>query len=146
MICFLNRKRPPWKQRPGLLIPLVLTSLFLTACGGPSPRIAVEPSSLDLGDRPQEPLELTYTIRNEGESSLEIEKVSTSCGCTHAAVDQVSIPAGGTTLLRVTLDPTEDNLFGNILRVIYVRSNDPDNPEVEVEFQVTIQKPEAQEG
>ena len=43
--------------------------------------------------------------------------------------------------LRVTLDPIEDNLYGNILRVVYLRTNDPERPEIEAEFRVTIEKP-----
>ncbi len=119
---------------------------LLSACSSSDPRIMVEPATQDLGKRPQEPIELIYTIHNEGGSPLQIQKISTSCGCTSATVDQDSIPPGESTLMRVTLDPTEDDLYGNILRVIYIRSNDPDNPEVEVKFKVTIQKPEEQDG
>ncbi|HHH40402.1 MAG TPA: DUF1573 domain-containing protein [Chloroflexi bacterium] len=126
----------------GLLALVLVVGLLLTACGGSSPRIVVEPPSQNLGEVPQEPLELTYTVRNEGGSPLRIEKVSTSCDCTRATVDREVIPPGESAQLRVVLDPTEENLYGNLLRVIYIRSNDPDNPEVEVEFRVTILKPE----
>ena len=44
--------------------------------------------------------------------------------------------------LRVKFDPAEDNLFGDIQRIIYLRSNDPATPEAEAEFRVIIQKPE----
>ncbi len=114
---------------------------LLAACGSAPPRIAVEPTSQDLGEVPQKVLNLTYTVRNQGGSPLQIDKVSTSCDCTKAAVERNVIPPGASTSLRVTLDPIEDNLYGNILRVIYIRSNDPTKPEAEVEFRVTIQKP-----
>jgi hypothetical protein len=52
------------------------------------------------------------------------------------------IPPGESAELRVKFDPAEDNLFGEIQRIIYLRSNDPIQPEAEVEFRVTIQKPE----
>ncbi len=122
---------------------LIALSLTLTSCGTPPPRIVVEPTSQDLGEKPQAPLELTYTVRNEGGSPLKIEKVSTSCGCTRAKVDRETIPPGESAQLLVSFDPTETNLYGDLLRVIYIRSNDPDNPEVEVEFRVTIRKPES---
>ncbi|NOZ72934.1 MAG: DUF1573 domain-containing protein [Chloroflexi bacterium] len=125
-----------------LLALVVMASLLLVACKDAPPRIVIEPSSQDLGERPQEFLELTYTVRNEGESPLQIEKVSTSCDCTKASLDRDTIPPGESASLRVTLDPIEDNLYGNILRVIYVRSNDPETPEAEVEFRVSIRKPE----
>jgi len=124
----------------GLLALVVIAAVLLVACGGSPPRIVVEPTFQDLGEVPQEPLELSYTVRNEGGSPLRIEKVSTSCDCTKAAVEPSTIAPGDSAELRVTLDPTEDNLYGNLLRVIYLRSNDPDSPEVEVEFRVTIRK------
>ena len=121
---------------------IVIAGLSLAACGSSPPRIVVEPPSQDLGEVPQEPVELTYVVRNEGGRPLQIEKVSTSCDCTRATIDRDTIPPGESAQLRVTLDPTEDNLYGNVLRVIYLRSNDPDSPEVEVEFRVSIRKPE----
>ena len=121
---------------------LLAFGLLLTACSKPPPRIVVEPAAQDLGERPQELLELTYTVRNEGGSPLEITRVSASCDCTKAVLDRNVIPPGESAQLRVTLDPVEDNLYGNILRVIYLRSNDPDTPEAEVEFRVSILKPE----
>lgn len=125
-----------------LLSLVIMVGLLLVACNDAPPRIVVEPSSQDLGERPQEFLELTYTVRNEGGSPLQIDKVSTSCDCTKATLDRDIIPPGESASLRVTLDPIEDNLYGNILRVIYIRSNDPETPEAEVEFRVSIRKPE----
>jgi len=137
------RNRSSWLRGLRLLALVVLAAVLLAACGGPPPRIVVEPLSQDLGEVPQAPLELTYTVRNEGGSPLRIEKVSTSCGCTKAVLDRDTIPPGGSAELRVVFDPTEDNLFGDLLRIIYLRSNDPATPEAEVEFRVTIRRPEA---
>ena len=125
---------------------MVMVGLLLAACGSSPPQIVVEPALQDLGQMPQEPIELSYTVRNEGDSLLQIEKISTSCGCTEATLDHEIIPPGESTQLRVTLDPIEDNLYGNLLRVIYIRSNDPATPEAEVEFRVSILKPEKQEA
>ncbi len=120
----------------------LLIGLTLAGCRPAAPRIVVEPAVKNLGERPQEPLALTYTVRNEGTAPLIIEKVSTSCGCTKAWVDREKISPGESATLQVTLDPTEDDLYGDLLRVIYLRSNDPQNPEVQVEFRVLIRKPE----
>lgn len=125
------------------LIILVCAVLFaLTACARKAPRIVVEPASQELGEIPQQKIELVYTVRNDGGSDLEVEKISTSCDCTKAGIDRDKIAPGQSAVLTVTLDPTEDNLYGDITRVIYLRSNDPENPEVSVEFHVVIQKPE----
>ena len=135
-------RRFSWARDLRPLVLLLVAAVLLAACGASPPRIVVEPASQDLGNVPQEPLDLAYTVRNEGGSPLRIEKVSTSCDCTTAIVAPDTIPPGGSAELRVTLDPTEDNLYGNLLRVIYLRSNDPAAPEVEVEFRVTIRRPE----
>ncbi len=125
------------------LIILVCAALFaLTACAKKAPRIMVEPASQELGEVPQQKIELVYTVRNDGGSDLEIEKISTSCDCTKAVIDRDKIAPGQSAVLTVTLDPTEDNLYGDITRVIYLRSNDPETPEVSVEFHAIIQKPE----
>ncbi len=124
-----------------LVAPGVLLLSLLAACANPAPQIVVEPTSQDLGVRPQERIELAYTVRNAGDALLIIEKVSTSCGCTEAELDRTEIPPGETAQLLVSLDPIEDDLFGDVKRVIYLRSNDPDAPEVSVEFNVQIYKP-----
>lgn len=125
------------------LLILVCSALFaMTACAKQAPRIAVEPTSQELGEVPQQKIELFYTVRNDGGSDLQIEKISTSCDCTKAVMDQNQIAPGKSATLTVTLDPTEDNLYGDITRVIYLRSNDPEIPEISVEFHALIQKPE----
>lgn len=123
---------------------LILTGFAfhaLTACSLKSPRIIAEPVSQELGEIPQQKIELTYTVRNDGGSELRIEKISTSCDCTKAIIDQEQIAPGQSAVLTVTLDPMEDNLYGDITRVIYLRSNDPENPEVSVKFHAIIQTP-----
>jgi len=130
-------------SKPISVFILVCIALFaMTACAKKPPRIAVEPVAQELGEVPQEKIELVYTVRNDGESELQIEKISTSCDCTKAAIAQDKIASGQSAVLTVTLDPTEDNLYGDITRLIYLRSNDPENPEVSVEFHAIIQKPE----
>lgn len=130
--------------KPIFLLILAGTALFvLAACAKESlPRIVVEPASQELGEISQQKIELTYTVRNEGKSDLQILKISTSCDCTKAVIDQNQITPGQSAALSVTLDPTEDNLYGDVTRLIYLRSNDPENPEVSVEFHAIIQLPE----
>ncbi len=137
-----TRNRSSWIRQLSFLALMALVAFLLAACGDAPPLIVVEPATQDLGEVPQQPLELSYTVWNRGGSPLHIEKVSVSCGCTKAAVDQETIPPGESTQLRVTLDPAEDDLYGNLVRVIYIRSNDPETPEAEAEFRVTIHKAE----
>lgn len=114
-----------------LLMLIALVPLLVGACAsGSAPKIAVAPQSQELGEVPQQKIELVYTVQNEGGSELQIEKITTSCDCTKALIEQEKIAPGDSAALTVTLDPAEDNLYGDITRVIYLRSNDPANPEV----------------
>lgn len=129
-------------SKPFYLLVAICAALFvMTACAKKPPLIVVEPAAQELGEVPQQKIELTYTVRNDGGSELQIEKISTSCDCTKAVIAQDKIAPGQSAVLTVTLDPTEDNLYGDITRMIYLRSNDPENPEVSVEFHAIIQKP-----
>ncbi len=126
-----------------LLMLTLLTLLIVAACTTASaPKIVVDPLSQELGEVPQEKIKLVYTVRNDGGNELQIDKITTSCDCTKAVIEQEKIAPGDSAALTVTLDPAEDNLYGDITRVIYLRSNDPANPEVSVEFHAVIQKPQ----
>lgn len=125
----------------GIAAILGVAAIVLAVWAWSLPRIAVEPASRDLGEKPQQHIELTYTVRNEGRSPLRIEEITTTCGCTKAKVDQETVAPGQSTLLHVTMDPQQDNLYGNLLRVITIRSNDPMAPQSQVDFRVQIPKP-----
>ena len=111
---------------------LALTQLR-TATASP-PRLEVAPAEHDFGELATDGREsTTFTVQNSGKVALEINNISTSCGCTTAGIDQFTIPPGGSTNLRVTVDhelmPTE----GAFEHVVFLASNDPGQPEVLVE-------------
>ena len=107
-----------------------------------APKIEITPNSYDFGDIPYEKVEHTFLIKNIGTKPLEIKGVSTSCGCTKAAVESETIMPGETTNLLVTFDPNimGDNEVGKILRIAYIKSNDPEQPEVEVKITANVIK------
>ena len=128
-------------QRIFLVLLGLVFLVGLSACANKAPIITIEPALQDLGDQSQKLIELVYTVKNSGNADLVIEKVSVSCECTTAELERNTIPPGESAELRVKFDPAEDNLFGDIQRIIYLRSNDPNQPEAEAEFRVTIPKP-----
>lgn len=128
--------------RPTLLFLLLVMAGFLAACSSKAPQINIEPPLQDLGTQPQQLIDLVFEVKNTGNADLVIEKVSVSCECTTAELEKNTIPPGETAKLRVKFDPAEENLFGDIQRIIYLRSNDPATPEAEAEFRVIIAKPE----
>jgi hypothetical protein len=130
------------RQRLFMLLLGLIVSSFLAACNNKAPIIIIEPALQELGNQPQQLIDLFYTVKNTGNADLIIEKVSVSCECTTAELEKSTILPGESAELRVKFDPAEDNLFGDIQRIIYLRSNDPVKPEAEAEFRVTIQRPE----
>ena len=124
------------------MLPLVLFIGLLAACGG-TPTIAVTPEKIDFGAIPaSDPVTTTIQVRNEGSGALQISGVSTSCGCTTATLSTPDVAAGATADLQVSFNPqAHPGLYGPLLRIVYLESNDPAQPEVEVPVTVEILKP-----
>jgi hypothetical protein len=131
-------------MRKTIIVGLILSlAIILSACSG-SPDIAVEPSAYDFGEIPAaEPVTTRIQVRNNGRRTLHITGVRTSCGCTTAKVENDTLGPGETTDLAVTFDPlAHDGLYGPLLRIVYVQSDDPDVPELEIPINVTVLAPE----
>ena len=97
--------------------------------------------AIDLGDIPNGVVETRrIPVRNTGEGELIVTSVSTSCGCTEAAVVPATIPPGGEGVLEIAFDSGAHGpeLTGPLLRQIFINSNDSENPEVVVEVSVNI--------
>ncbi|MBC7227637.1 MAG: DUF1573 domain-containing protein [Thermoflexales bacterium] len=128
-----------------VLLGLAVTLLLLAGCasGNTPGRIELSATEADLGTIPNtEPVSRTFEIRNVGQGPLEIAGVSTSCGCTTAEVSSRYLPPGGRARLTVTFDPrTHGGETGAFLRQVYVRSSDPDRPEVAITLRVTVVAP-----
>ena len=101
-----------------------------------SPKIEITPASYDFGNIPYEKVEYAFTVKNTGNAPLKIRGVSTSCGCTKAAIESELVQPGKTTNLQVSYDPNSmgGDANGNVLRMVYVKSNDPKQPEIEVKI------------
>lgn len=126
--------------RPVLL--LLLLAIVLAACGG-SPALAVSPATYDFGAIAADaPVTTTLQVSNAGQGKLSITGVSTSCGCTTAQLEETTLAPGAVTNLTITFDPqAHPGLYGPLLRTVYLQSNDPAQPEVEVPVHVDILAP-----
>ena len=68
--------------------------------------------------------------------------MSTSCGCTTAKIDGRQLAPGEATDLTVTYDPlAHDGATGEFMRIVYVRSSDPNMPEANLMIRVTVVEP-----
>lgn len=101
-----------------------------------NPKIEISPASFDFGQIDFGVIaKKTFEIKNSGTDVLKINRVSTSCSCTTAKVSDENLEPGQTAELLVSYDTaamgTGSHGKGNQQRIIYVRSNDPKNPQVE---------------
>ncbi len=118
----------------------LIALLGCVSSSGSGPKISVSPKSWDFGTIPQEKAAKTFTLQNAGDAVLEIKRVSTSCGCTTASVEKDELMPGESTGLVVQFDPNsmEPPDAGEILRVVYIKSNDPNMPELEIEIRANV--------
>lgn len=110
------------------------------------PIISITPVKNDLGAVIYGDV-ATYTIKvaNIGDADLVIRKISTSCGCTKAKIEEADkvIAPGKSTNVAVSFDPAvhkDDTDVGEIVRIIYINSNDAKNPEVQSELNAFVIK------
>jgi len=129
-----------------LMIGMVILISMVSGCSTnalKAPRIELSTTSFDLGDiNPDDGNRVeTFFVKNTGGEPLNIISVSTSCGCTEGEVESDEILPGEQTKLIVTYDPSvHPELVGKIERVVYIKSNDPLQKEVELELTGNILK------
>jgi hypothetical protein len=122
---------------------LLAASLLIVACSG-TPAIVVEPPAIDFGDiGAVDPVTGSLLLRNAGQGTLRLSDIRTSCGCTTATTGAETLAPGEQTELVVTFDPqAHDGLYGPLLRMVYIKSNDPDSPDLEIPVTVNVLNPE----
>jgi len=128
-----------------IIYTLLLATLLLAACNAGQPQIGLEITNLDLGDVVNgDIVNREVTVRNDGTAELVVETVSTSCGCTQASVDPMTIPAGSSGTLFITFDSGAHGpeLNGQLIRQVFIISNDPQQPEMVVELTANILPPD----
>ncbi len=118
-----------------------LLGLLLVACRGGLPDIALDRSEANLGRVTNGELRsLEVKVENRGQGELQILAVTTSCGCTEAAVQPTAIGAGssGRLLIRYDSGAHGSEFEGRVMRQVFIASNDPDEPEVEFRFSAEV--------
>jgi hypothetical protein len=128
-------------MKKGLLITFILVCLFLAACAYGQPQINLETTNFDFGDVINgEVLSREIVVNNEGNEPIIAQSVSTTCGCTTATMEPMTIPVGGSANLHITFDSGAHGpeLTGQVTRQIFITSNDPNQPEAMVEFTANI--------
>ena len=129
------------RRRAHLAVPAALVALGLAlGCGSRAPAINVTRTSLELGEIGQQPAATTVRVENVGNDTLNILAVATSCGCTQAWVSDTVVAPGAATTLTVRYDPAAMTPpdTGRIHRGIYIQSDDPLRPEVQIDLYAVV--------
>ncbi|HSJ53784.1 MAG TPA: DUF1573 domain-containing protein [Anaerolineae bacterium] len=105
--------------------------------------IELSATEFDFGTVPNTgPVSRAFQVRNAGSGPLRIDGASTSCGCTTAEITAGELAPGASTPLTVTYDPlAHDGALGEFLRIVYVRSDDPETPEATLTIRVRVVEP-----
>ena len=131
-------------KRLFLLLAILVLAGVVASCSSGQPAIELETLELDLGDVPNGDIATRdVPVRNTGDAFLVVEDVSTSCGCTSAALEPMQLGPGESGVLHIEYDAGAHGpeLTGPMVRQVFINSNDPGQPEVIVELAVNITPP-----
>jgi hypothetical protein len=104
------------------------------------PKIQFKEETWDFGKVKQgEILTHEFVFKNIGEAPLSIRKVRTSCGCTAALVSEQKVAPGKEGQIQVTFN--SGGYGAKVAKSIYVDSDDPVRPNVELTIVAEIDIP-----
>jgi hypothetical protein len=136
-------RRHPWRAGALALALVLAVAGVVVVWASPVDRhgrIELSDSDFSFGIIPNAaPVSEAFQVRNVGEGTLHILGVSTSCGCTTAEIGARVLDPGEVTDLRVTFDPqAHGGATGVFTRLVYVRSDDPERPEISLVVHVQV--------
>lgn len=106
------------------------------------PKIEITPKYFNFGEAEYgQILTHSFLVKNTGKAVLEIKRIATSCPCTTAEIEKEKINPGEEAELLVKYDTgamSGPHGRGEQERIIYVKSNDPINPQVEVTIKAYV--------
>ncbi|HUU30182.1 MAG TPA: DUF1573 domain-containing protein [archaeon] len=114
---------------------LYLFPAVLLATG--SPKIKIDETVHDFGVIYRgETVEHIFVIRNQGNDTLHINNVRSSCGCTAAMMDKRTIPPGGTAELKTSFDA--GRYQGQVKKMVSIYSDDMESPTTTLYIQADV--------
>ena len=109
-----------------------------------APKIEVVPKFFDFGNVPfGGKLKHNFIVKNTGTLPLLIKRLATSCGCTSAKISKEEIMPNEEAVLTVIYDTaamgTGPHGRGNQERIIYIKTNDPLNPQAKIKIHAYVE-------
>jgi hypothetical protein len=119
-------------------LPLFLLFLPTAILYAANPLIRIDNPDYDFGKIYNgETAEHVFIIRNHGGSPLEIKNVRSSCGCTVTTIGKRTLEPQESTELKAVFDSRR--FRGEVIKNIYVYSNDPENPIKKLSVRADVQ-------
>ena len=123
-----------------LLAASIVGAWFAARRGDGRPVCVIDRPSQQLsGTIPGEAREAAFLVRNAGTGVLRVSNLTTTCGCTKAAIEPPVVPPGGTSKLIVRFAPPLQP--GQFAHSVEFRTNDPSSPSARVTFSGTAAWP-----
>ncbi len=129
------------------LAALAVGAALVAALAGPGlaakvPKIQFKVDTWNFGKVKQGAvLEHEFAFKNVGDVKLNVGNVETSCGCTAALVTNKSLEPGAEGKIKVAF--TSTGYSGDVSKYIYVDSDDPEQPRVQLKITAEIEVPPA---
>lgn len=119
------------------LLLMLIAAVSLQAAGAAKARIEVVDGYYDFGYVPLDFKLIHYfSVRNTGNSNLNIEKAVSNCDCTSAIVMNKVLLPDSIGRIKVIFDTRE--YYGKNIRAVTLTSNDAENPNVELKYSSDI--------
>ncbi len=122
-------------RRTLILALLAVASLGLVTLA--APKIASDTLSYDFGTVLEGTVvSHTFVLTNSGDAPLTVSGVTTSCGCTTAALAKSTLAPGESVDLTVHFNSA--HYQGQVQKTVYVRSDDPATPQLTLSLSGTV--------
>jgi len=103
------------------------------------PQISISEEEWDFGKvKPGTQPQHKFIITNKGTEDLIIERVWASCGCVQTSISTNRILPGKSAELQAIFNTA--GFVGMIEKIIYIKSNDPEEPEKNIKVKVEIER------
>lgn len=120
-------------------ISFLVVILCLVSQGMAGPKLSVSEESWDFGDAPAVGhVTHVYKLKNVGDSTLLIERVDVSCGCTTTGVSKKELAPRETASVSVSFNSGLYPQGGKFTKEVYIFSNDKSAPIKNLTFSINV--------
>jgi len=118
---------------------LILFACLMVNSAWAAPNLVVKQPIFDFGEVSQgQTVRHSFSFNNDGDESLLIEKVRSSCGCTAALISAKTLAPGEGGEVQATFDSTR--FRGAVTKTISLYSNDPRQPVMKLYVKGKVQE------